>query len=230
MLSKKQQLLKVETDIKKHFNKVSHFRWCLSTIIHSLLVSGLLNYNGGGSHVTNQTPNAGIYATDGFIVVPPGLDRFVKAWRFTFGWKEPPKFHLQDRFKGVTHVTPFKNANIYIYIIIIIIFVCFCLYLFECSEMYHVHPCAMYVCKFRAAEISGHVSSFRFPSVPPGVNLDNFLCFTFLAKYPKRQIGQDMEIVYYNIIYSFFFWIEGKQKHKKWVTVKGLIEGSTSLV
>ena len=115
MLSKKQQLLKVETDIKKHFNKVSHFRWCLSTIIHSVLVSGLLNYNGGGSHVTNQTPNAGIYATDGFIVVPPGLDRFVKAWRFTFGWKEPPKFHLQDRFKGVTHVTPFKNANIYIY-------------------------------------------------------------------------------------------------------------------
>lgn len=147
MLSKKQQLLKVETDIKKHFNKVSHFRWCLSTIIHSLLVSGLLNYNGGGSHVTNQTPNAGIYATDGFIVVPPGLDRFVKAWRFTFGWKEPPKFHLQDRFKGVTHVTPFKNANIYIYISLLSLYLCVSVYIFlnvlRCTM--YIHVLCMYV-------------------------------------------------------------------------------------
>lgn len=61
----------------------------------------------------------------------------------------------------------YLNIYIYIskckYISLGIIIVCFYLYLFEFSEMYHVHHVHHVQCKFLAAEISGHVSSFRFP-------------------------------------------------------------------
>lgn len=103
-----------ETDIKKTFQQGKSFS--LMPFHHHPFSTGLLNYNGGGSHVTNQTPNAGIYATDGFIVVPPGLDRFVKAWRFT-RLKGATKVVCKTGSKELHMLHYLKNTNIYIYII-----------------------------------------------------------------------------------------------------------------